>query len=53
MGSSRRSTGLEGGTNLVYIILGVALTVGALSLLGYIHHENRDIEIHPPHVEVR
>ncbi len=49
---SRRFTGQKGGTNLSYIIVGVALTIGVLLLIRYIHHENGDIEIHPPHVEV-
>ncbi len=44
--------GQKGQTNLGYILLGVALTIGVIFLVEYIHHENGDIEIHPPHVEV-
>ena len=44
--------GQKGQANLTYILLGVALTIGVILLVGYIHHQNGDIEIHPPHVDV-
>ncbi len=49
---SRKFTGQKGETKFFYIIAGAALTIGILFLVEYIHHENGDIEIHPPHVEV-
>jgi hypothetical protein len=49
---SRKFIGQKGQSNLAYILIGVALTIGVIFLLEYIHHENGDIEIHAPHVEV-
>ena len=49
---SRKLIDQKGETNFLYIIAGVALTIGVIFLVEYIHHENGDIEIHPPHVEV-
>jgi hypothetical protein len=40
-------------SSLLYIFVGIALTIGAIYALQHFEGRNRDITIHVPKVEVR